>query len=78
MEDDSIPEVTEVNVLNKIKSKTTRIPKYKFKLSPWGPFQNNKNVTVRYDLFEIIEPGENVHVCVYKGLFNIPWYIVIE
>tara|TARA_B100000683_G_scaffold277528_1_gene336665 strand:+ start:558 stop:1601 length:1044 start_codon:yes stop_codon:yes gene_type:complete len=76
--DNSPPKVYEAKVLSKRKDQGTKLTTYKFKLSPWGPFQDNNNINVNKILFEITSPNQNIHVCVYEGFFKIPWYIAIE
>lgn len=74
--DDSVPEVYDVQVIDKHISKGRRHTTYYVKVTPWGHHHDPENVSVPRSHYDEIEIGETVKLDLKEGLFNIPWYFI--
>jgi uncharacterized membrane protein len=73
--DQSRPQVFETTIVGKHKSggKTTT---YYLRLKPWGPREEEDDVSVSSELYDATAPGQRVCVVFRKGALEIPWFVV--
>jgi hypothetical protein len=51
---------------------------YHLVLEPWGRFTDEDDESVGHTLYNDAEPGQKVHIYLFEGKWNIPWYYVSE
>ncbi len=75
--DESQPSVYKAKIIDKRKNsgKTTT---YYLKLSEWGPQTEIKEVSVSRDIYDSKEIGDSAMVYFNHGLYEIPYYFVIQ
>lgn len=49
---------------------------YYLLLSPWGPVNIDKEISVSRNLYNNSQIDDNVYIYLYSGKLNVPWYIV--
>ena len=75
--DESEPTIYKVKVLDKrISSGKNR--SYYLELSEWGPQKKIEEVSVSKNLYKSMEKGDSAVVYFNKGLYEIPYYMVIQ
>lgn len=49
---------------------------YHVKLAPWGPRTDDQETNVSRDLYNALEPGQPVQVCLEPGALGMPWFYI--
>jgi hypothetical protein len=75
--DRSVPQEFRVEVKDKSIS-SGRATTYYLRLDPWGRFTEEEDVSVSKRLYKKTQTGDQVHVYLQKGKWNIPWYWVTD
>ena len=73
--DKSVPTVWRVEVLDKRISRE-KSPSYYLTLSPWGRFEEGKEVTVSKSFFGEMNVRDSVNIYLKKGKWDLPWYSI--
>lgn len=55
-----------------------KITTYHFKITPWSDREEEEDVTVDYEMYELLEVGDPIRVQVMPGTYGIPWFFIIE
>jgi hypothetical protein len=73
--DKTVPQqyTTEVKSKRISRGKSTN---YYLTLGAWGKFTDEEEVSIPKNLYGLIETGDSVHVTLWKGKWNIPWFEV--
>lgn len=75
--DESEPTIYKVEVLGK-RISTGKNSSYYLELSTWGPQKEIEEVSVPKNLYKSIEKGDSAVIYYNKGLYKIPYYMVIQ
>ncbi|AEE52949.1 hypothetical protein [Haliscomenobacter hydrossis] len=51
---------------------------YYFEVTPWGTRTAVEEVEVSRQLYDQLQKGDEVRVLLFKGKFDIPWYVVVR
>jgi hypothetical protein len=73
--DRSAPERFQATVL-RMHVSGDRNPTWELEVGPWGPRQNNSNVSAPKFVYDSVAPGQPVCIYVRAGALRLPWYYV--
>lgn len=51
---------------------------YYLDLAPWGPRKQSEEVSVPKHLYDQLQQGDEVRIILFKGKFDIPWFILVR
>jgi hypothetical protein len=74
--DYSKPTIFSTEVLGKRISRGKKHTSYYIKVAPWGHHLDEEEIKVASEQYDELDKGDDIHIDLKKGLFNIPWYYI--